>query len=140
VDRNVYLASAKVAPKANRTSEMAVPSTSETRLFQALNRILSMQPPDDIGEFCCRTRSTSQGLCLCIRPENTEVQLKKPASKLNVLAGKVEIMAFLGEYKDVTIAVGNDLVRARLHPQSKVRRGDSVYLHVPPQALVVVDQ
>ncbi|MDP2646556.1 MAG: ABC transporter ATP-binding protein [Desulfobacterales bacterium] len=75
---------------------------------------------------------------LCIRPENISIETRKPSSDLNMLTGKVDVAVFLGEFKDVTIAVGEDLVRARLHPQSPVGRGDDVYLHVPPETTVVV--
>lgn len=75
---------------------------------------------------------------LCIRPENIEVTIKKPSSELNVLTGKVEGSAFLGEYKDVTIAVGNDIIRTRLNPQSQIGRGDNVYIYVPPETTVIV--
>jgi len=75
---------------------------------------------------------------LCIRPENITVDTRKPASEVNTLTGKVEILTFLGEYKDVAIAVGDDLIKARLPFQSQVDRGDRVYLHAPPETSVVV--
>jgi len=75
---------------------------------------------------------------LCIRPENIEVGVKESGDGFNVLRGKVDNVSFLGEYKDVTIAVGADLVRARVHPQARVSRGDIVYLHAPPETSVVV--
>ncbi len=75
---------------------------------------------------------------LCIRPENVEVVREKPASNANVLAGKVDISAFLGEYVDASIAVDGVQVRARLHPTTRIRRGDDVFLRLPPETCTAV--
>ncbi|MDP2719680.1 MAG: ABC transporter ATP-binding protein [Dehalococcoidia bacterium] len=75
---------------------------------------------------------------VCIRPENIEVSLEKPPTEENLLVGRVELWAFLGEFIDATIAVGDELVRARLHPSTQLRRGNNVYLRLPPEVCVVV--
>lgn len=73
-----------------------------------------------------------------IRPENIDVLTEKPVDAANVLPGKVDVRAFLGEYIDATIAVGTDFVRIRLHPSKQLNRGDQVYLHFPPEVCTVV--
>ncbi len=75
---------------------------------------------------------------LCIRPENIEVDQKKPGAEANVIAGKVDVSAFLGEYVDAAIAIDGDILRARLHPTTRIRRGDDVYLRLPPETCTAV--
>lgn len=75
---------------------------------------------------------------LCFRPENVEVTQQKPASDINILLGKIEVGAFLGEYVDASIAINSDLVRVRLHPSTRIRRGENVYLRLPPETCIAV--
>jgi len=88
----------------------------------------------------CLTAKAKAGdrVIVCIRPENMEVSSQKPASEVNILIGIVENSGFLGEYMDAMISVGRDSMKARLHPSSQLRRGESVFVHLPPSASVVV--
>ncbi|MBI4334981.1 MAG: ABC transporter ATP-binding protein [Chloroflexi bacterium] len=75
---------------------------------------------------------------LCFRPENIEVEHQKPADNINIIPGKIEVGAFLGEFVDATISVDGDLVRARLHPTVPIHRGDDVFLRLPPETCISV--
>ncbi len=75
---------------------------------------------------------------LCIRPENVEVSQQKFSTDVNLLTGKVDVSAFLGEYVDASIAIGPDILRTRLHPTTAIRRGDDVFIHLPPETCTAV--
>lgn len=72
------------------------------------------------------------------RPENIEVVRESPGDAINVFPGKVAVRAFLGEYVDAAISVGNDTVRVRLHPSTRLERGDNIYLRLPPETCTVL--
>lgn len=76
---------------------------------------------------------------LCFRPENIVIETEKPSTENNVLTGKIYALTFLGEYKDVTIAVDNDIIKTRLSSQSPICRGDNVYIYIPPKTTIVVN-
>src|ERR687891_793513 len=69
-----------------------------------------------------------------VRPESFLVSATKLAGKLNVLEGRIEKAVFLGDLIDCQIAVGEQAVRAKLHPASDLSQGDRVYLHFEPDA------
>ena len=72
-------------------------------------------------------------VAVAIRPENVQVWTERPADEdVNVLEGTVATLVFLGEAMDCRIAVGDQLIRANLHPSSMVRRGNTVYLVMQP--------
>ena len=73
-----------------------------------------------------------------VRPESFLVSATKLAGKLNVLEGRIEKAVFLGDLIDCQIAVGEQAVRAKLHPASDLSQGDRVYLHFEPGACILL--
>ena len=72
-------------------------------------------------------------VAVAIRPENVHVAEERPAGgDVNVLEGTVATLVFLGDAMDCRIAVGDQLIRANLHPSSAVQRGAAVYLVMQP--------
>lgn len=75
---------------------------------------------------------------VCIRPENLTIETNKPSTEHNLVSGQVEFSTFIGEYKDIVVCVGGDLIRAKLPIHSRIGRGDTVHLHAPPEACIAV--
>ncbi|MBI3912817.1 MAG: ABC transporter ATP-binding protein [Chloroflexi bacterium] len=72
------------------------------------------------------------------RPESIIVHLEKPANTQNLFEGQVQLAIFLGEMYDCQIQVGGQLMRARLNPAHRVRRGDNVFLQLPAEYITVL--
>jgi iron(III) transport system ATP-binding protein len=75
---------------------------------------------------------------LSLRPENIVVHAQQPNDANNVWKGQVQVAIFLGEMYDCQIAVGQQTMRVRLHPTHRVRRGDTVFLQMPSEAITVL--
>lgn len=73
-----------------------------------------------------------------LRPENIFLHSEQPMNSNNVWKGEVQIAIFLGEMYDCQVAVGDQTLRVRLHPSHRARRGDSVYLQMPPETITVL--
>jgi iron(III) transport system ATP-binding protein len=73
-----------------------------------------------------------------VRPENFVVSATKPTNGLNVLEGTIEKTVFLGDLIDCQVIVGQQVVRAKLHPASDFSQGDRVYLHFEPKACILL--
>jgi iron(III) transport system ATP-binding protein len=74
---------------------------------------------------------------LAIRPENVLVHGQAVAAE-NVQPGKVEQLLFLGDFVDCRVRVGTDLITARLHPATRYRRDDDVWVEFPTHACSVL--
>ncbi len=72
-----------------------------------------------------------------IRPENVRLHTSEYAA-VNVFAGVVEEVVFLGEYLDCRVRVGGMLVLTRQHPMVGVRRGDQVFVELPIELCTVL--
>jgi len=75
---------------------------------------------------------------VCVRPENVALVEKAPKGDSNVVEGKVETVAFLGEYLDCLVQVGDERVRLHLHPGRPRRKGETVLLHMPWESISTV--
>lgn len=75
---------------------------------------------------------------ISVRPENVVLYTDRPANSNNVWQGQVQVVIFLGETYDCQIAVGDQIMRVRLHPTHRVHRGDSVFLEMPPDRITVL--
>lgn len=79
-----------------------------------------------------------ESVLISIRPENIGVHKTRPSAKKNVWEARVEAAAFLGEFLDCQLAVGEHLLRVRAHPSLELRRGDTVFLQIDPQLCIAV--
>jgi len=73
------------------------------------------------------------------RPEDIRVQKDKPDATENVLQGEIKTMVFLGEMLDCQVQVNQEIIRARLHPKSMLREGESVYLAMDRASLITIN-
>jgi iron(III) transport system ATP-binding protein len=75
---------------------------------------------------------------VAVRPESFLMSLEKRGNDTNVLEGNVEKSVFLGDFIDCQIAVGGQMVRAKLPPTSDVSQAERVFLHFDPHACIVL--
>ncbi len=82
--------------------------------------------------------STGDGALVSVRPENINLFTSRPENANNILEGQVQVSIFLGEMFDCQVAVGEKIIRVRLHPSTRVHRGDKVYLQLPAENITVM--
>jgi len=96
---------------------------------RALGGTVICTPPHDL-EIGSRAH-------LVLRPENVEVT-ERPSGSPNEFEGTLRVAAFLGDHLDCLVAIGEDLVRARAHPASRLVREQKVWVRVPPDQCVLL--
>jgi iron(III) transport system ATP-binding protein len=86
--------------------------------------------------LCPVELSADQTVAVSVRPENitlSPTRVDEPGQNGNVLAGTINAVIFLGEYLDCRVAVGEEMVRVRVHPSAPVREGQRAYLTLPAE-------
>ncbi len=94
-----------------------------------------------VGILSCRLPGGAKcgdSVTISVRPENIEACKPHQNAEDNVIAGKVESLIFLGELCDGKVAVGNQLLRMRIHPSIDWKEGQQVTLRLPPSACSVL--
>jgi len=69
---------------------------------------------------------------VAVRPEDVHLWDGDEADGLNVVAGTVAAVVFLGEAQECTVALGNASLRLRVHPSMPVEGGQPVRLVLTP--------
>ena len=86
------------------------------------------------GEILCTpvdSLNVNDKVSLAIRPANIVVKATKNA-KDNAIQGKIETMVFLGDSIDCRVESAGELIRAFVHPNQGLQRGDDVWLVAEP--------
>jgi iron(III) transport system ATP-binding protein len=83
-----------------------------------------------VQAICPEGVGAGDKVTLSIRPENIRVHTEEPAT-VNIFAGVVERLMFLGEYLDCRVRVGEQVLLTRQHPSSSVAQGEHVYAELP---------
>ncbi|MDP2659381.1 MAG: TOBE domain-containing protein, partial [Dehalococcoidia bacterium] len=83
--------------------------------------------------------SVGENVLVSVRPENIDVSRTADRSD-NVFPAKVEQAAFLGEFLDCRLNIGDNELRARVHPSLALKHGESVFLRFPPERCMIVSQ
>ncbi|EFK97043.1 spermidine/putrescine ABC transporter ATPase subunit [sediment metagenome] len=94
-----------------------------------------------IGKLQCLCPEQAQigdSYWICIRPEDIIVTRKSEAAGKNNFTGKIRQMIFLGEMLDCQILSGQEILRARLHPKSRLMENETVHLYIDPAALICI--
>jgi len=73
--------------------------------------------------------SCGDKVMLSVRPEAITVETTVPQDGRYIQA-RVESAMFLGEYMDCYLRVGDQTLRAKVHPQDNVKPGDMIYLKI----------
>jgi iron(III) transport system ATP-binding protein len=76
-------------------------------------------------------------LSVCIRPENI-VLLADDAAVANAFDATVASVAFLGEFLDIRVAVGETRLQLRAHPMTRLEGGDRVRIGLPVEQISVL--
>jgi len=79
---------------------------------------------------------------ITVRPENISI-IREPSAEPSdfdgtVLEGKVDLAAFLGDFQDCRIRVGEQPFRVKVHPSVSLARGETVYLQLPKESCTVL--
>lgn len=106
------------------------PLDDGARLVQTQHGNLLCYVPGDVGQ--------GEAVLISIRPQNVLISREPAANARNVFRGKVRVSVFLGEYVDCQIEVGDDLLRAHMHPRLRISRGEEVFVHLPRELCTVV--
>lgn len=75
---------------------------------------------------------------ISIRPENIHVYTERPAME-NVWTATLDTKLFLGEFLDLQLRIGQDLLMARVHPTVRIENGRSVFLGMSADKCIVID-
>lgn len=89
----------------------------------------------EAGEIICSLLSgVGQGsdVVVVVRPESLVLHQKRPIQNENIVEGKIGAAMFLGEYVECTIEVGGNVLQTHQSHTLQVRRGDPVWLELPP--------
>ncbi|MSQ57221.1 MAG: ABC transporter ATP-binding protein [Limnohabitans sp.] len=78
--------------------------------------------------------ATGQSVDVMSRPEQVIVSTS-PLQGANVWQGQVSHTFFLGNVADVYVNIGGLQVRSQLSPPQHLDNGQTVWIHIPPQAL-----
>jgi len=78
--------------------------------------------------------AVGESVIVVIRPEDISIVPESVAGNENVLRAKVEAMIFMGDAVECQLSVGAQRLRTKLHPSAPVRKGQTVFLQLPPQS------
>jgi iron(III) transport system ATP-binding protein len=86
-----------------------------------------------IGPMACQKRPDFQPgaeVTLCLRPEF--IKLVPEGGGDNVVQGRVELLAFIGEAYEGEIVINDQRLTAKIDPEASIREGDLIHLTVAP--------
>jgi len=89
----------------------------------------------DVGEITCglmNDLSPGANVVVMVRPESIVLHRKKPSETANVVEGKVATVMFLGEYLDCAVELGKNLLQTHQPHSLQVRRGETMWVELPP--------
>ncbi len=93
-----------------------------------------------LGNFACAPRDLAPGSAatLCLRPEFLHLHEGSVAGDRNVVTGRIESLAFVGEVYEAEIRAADLLLLARTGPDTRLREGDTVSFTVAPEHCLLV--
>jgi len=76
---------------------------------------------------------------IAFRPEEVSVYTESDIARDdNILRGEVQGFTFLGESTELHVIVGNQKIQAKGKPGIDLKRGASVYLHIPVENCLLI--
>src|SRR5262249_38348090 len=89
---------------------------------------------------CGDPLGSNAAVVISVRPEDIELSEQPPqrADGLNVLAGTVHAKAFLGEYLDFQVKIGDAVLLARAHPSLRTPVGDPIHLTMKAEKCIAI--
>src|SRR5437667_6912696 len=97
-------------------------------------------PLGAIDVQCGEPLARDAAVVIAVRPEDIELSEQPPerAEGVNVLSGTVAAKAFLGEYLDFQVKVGDSVLLARAHPSLRTPVGDPIHVRVKADKCVAI--
>jgi iron(III) transport system ATP-binding protein len=89
---------------------------------------------------CGEAPNRDGAVVISVRPEDVELseQRPEPAEGYNVCAGTVTAKAFLGEYLDFHIGIGDRTLLARAHPSLRTPVGDPIHIRMKADKCIAI--
>ena len=89
---------------------------------------------------CGEPLGQDSAVVISVRPEDIELseQAQAPAEGYNVCSGTVAAKAFLGEYLDFQVRVGDRLLLARAHPSLRTPVGDPIHVRMKADKCIAI--
>lgn len=86
-----------------------------------------------------RQDKVGREVLIAFRPEQVSIFTEgPPGGNENVLKGEVQGFTYLGESTEFHVLVGNQRIQAKGEPRMALKRGASVYLHIPVEDCLLV--
>lgn len=76
---------------------------------------------------------SDQGVVAVIRPENLKIKSGPFAGGANHISGEVQNSVFHGVLREVSVKIGDQLVKVLTNPKQNSKRGESLHLEFDPQ-------
>ena len=89
---------------------------------------------------CGETFGRNSPVVISVRPEDIELSEQAPqhADGTNVITGTVHGKAFLGEYLDFQVKVGERILLARAHPSLRTPVGETIHLRLRAEKCIAI--
>jgi iron(III) transport system ATP-binding protein len=96
-----------------------------------------------LGELnvqCVETPAKDAPVVVSVRPEDVELSEAAPAPEPddNICVGTVAAKAFLGDYLDFQVKVGDSVLLARVHPSLRTPTGDAIHVRMRAEKCVAI--
>jgi iron(III) transport system ATP-binding protein len=76
-----------------------------------------------------------------VRPEDVELLEQAPAGNaLNMTTGQLDQIAFLGDFMDCQVKIGDVVLLSRTHPSLNASIGDKIYVRTNPDKCVAIPE
>lgn len=98
-----------------------------------------------LGELQVKSDSAldrNDAVLVSVRPEDVELSEQPPplGVRHNIRSGTVDAKAFLGEYTDFKVKVGNCVLLARAHPSIRTPVGKIIHISMNPEKCVAIPE
>lgn len=98
-----------------------------------------------LGKLVCKKMECPVGtqVTLCLRPEFINPQagiFKDSAAGRNIIQGKVETLVFIGDAYEGEIRVEDNLLLARISPETELSLGEQVFFEMDPNHCLLVSK
>jgi iron(III) transport system ATP-binding protein len=89
---------------------------------------------------CSQPLQQNEAVVISVRPEDIELAEQAPprADGTNVLTGTVHAKAFLGEYLDFQVRVGDTMLLARAHPSLRTPVGEPIHMRMRAEKCIAI--
>ncbi len=94
-----------------------------------------------VGRMRCalsRPVATGDTVLLAVRPSGIRVGRAPSNEDGNNILGSIQTVNFVGDFLECQVKAGEELLRIMLDPYQEFTVGEKVYLHLPPNRLVIV--